>query len=138
MKKAIIPAMAAVLMSAACASAPEPTLADEMRASAGTFEVSKERYLGFAKDWEREKKAERKALELIDDGENRIEKGERKIRKAEKAIRNGKDMIERGEREIAEGKSTVEAARSNLDVIEKRYDAARAGDRREKGLLSGS
>lgn len=106
--------LALALGLGACASTPVPGLGGEIKATAGT-------YGEYSKSWERAAKDERKALDLIEDGEKRVAKGEKLIREARKDTRRGEEMIERGESEVRQGTRDAASAKDERLEIERAY-----------------
>ena len=112
----LIAAVTAGLL-AGCASQPEPTFGDQIRAS-GVGNL--------AGDWEKAQADVRKAKDLREEGEARVERGERLIREAKRDIERGENMIERGKREAAQGKREEDAARARRAGIEADFEKAQA------------
>ncbi len=118
MKLVITSALMAITLGlGACASTPVVGMGSDMKATAAT-------YGDYSKSWEKASKDERKALDLMEDGEKRVAKGEKLIREARKDIRRGEEMIEKGEAEVRKGTRDSEAAKAERIRIENEYKRA--------------
>jgi len=119
MKFATLTAGGAALMLSACASAPEPTFGDTIRAS---------EYGAIADDWDRANAAKEEASKKLREANRKVERGETLIEEARRDLRRGENMVEEGRREARRQEDALASANRRLRDVEARFEEAKSSD----------
>lgn len=120
MKPTVFLASAVALFLGACASTPEPTFGDQIRAS---------EFGAIADDWDRANDAKQTAQKKLGDANRKIQRGENMIEEARRNLRRGETMVEEGTREARRQEDALAAANRRLRDVEERFEDARGADR---------